>query len=118
MADFPAFVKHPANRIAVSSQHTPGVEGYVFDGADGSQVAFWRADRDAVTSPHAHPFDEYFLVVEGTYFLVVEGRETRVDAGHEFFIPRGTQISGRVTAGTRTIHVFGGQRAQRQGQAG
>jgi hypothetical protein len=22
-------------------QHTPGVEGYVFDGADGSQMAFW-----------------------------------------------------------------------------
>src|SRR5215510_1230120 len=115
MADFPAVVKHPANRIAVGSQHTPGVEGYVFDGADGSQVAFWRADRDAATSLHTHAFDEYFLVVEGTYFLVLDGKEVRVDAGQEFFIPRGMPISGRVTAGTRTIHVFGGQRARRQG---
>jgi mannose-6-phosphate isomerase-like protein (cupin superfamily) len=117
MADFPAFVKHPANRIAAGSQHTPGVEGYVFDGAEGSQVALWRAERDAETSVHVHPFDEWFLVVEGTYFLVVDGREVRVDAGQELFIPRGTPISGRVTAGTRTIHVFGGRRARREPQA-
>jgi hypothetical protein len=29
MPDFPPFMKSPANRIATSSQHTPGVEGYV-----------------------------------------------------------------------------------------
>jgi mannose-6-phosphate isomerase-like protein (cupin superfamily) len=113
MADFPSFVKNPANRIAATSQHTPDVEGYVFDGADGSQVALWRAGSDAVTAPHTHDFDEYFVVVEGTYFLIVDGVETRLDAGQEYFVPRGTPIAGRVTAGTRTIHVFGGRRARR-----
>lgn len=68
MDDFPRFVKNPANRIATSSEHTPGVEGYVFDGADGSQVALWRASSDAVTAPHTHDFDEYFVVIEGAYF--------------------------------------------------
>jgi hypothetical protein len=38
MGDLPAFMKQPANRIAAASQHTEGVEGYVFDGADGSQM--------------------------------------------------------------------------------
>jgi hypothetical protein len=38
---FPEFMKRPANRIATSSQATPGVEGYVFDGVDGRQMAFW-----------------------------------------------------------------------------
>lgn len=118
MNDFPQFLKSAANRIAVSSQHTPGVEGYVFDGADGSQVALWRATADAVTAEHTHEFDEYFVVVAGTYFLVVGGEEVRVDAGQEYFIPRGTRIAGRVIAGTRTIHVFGGQRARRQAQTG
>ncbi len=33
MKDFPEFMKQPANRIATSSQATPGVEGYVFDGS-------------------------------------------------------------------------------------
>ena len=36
MGNFPEFMKRPANRIAAGSQATPGVEGYVFDGADGS----------------------------------------------------------------------------------
>jgi hypothetical protein len=39
MADFPSFMKNPANRIANSSQHTSGVDGYVFDGADGTLSA-------------------------------------------------------------------------------
>ena len=43
MPAFPAFVRSPANRIAASSQFTDDVEGYVFDGADGSQVALWTA---------------------------------------------------------------------------
>lgn len=40
MSDFPAFTKHPSNRIARSSQFTDDIEGYVFDGRDGAQVAF------------------------------------------------------------------------------
>jgi len=36
MRDFPEFMKHPANRIAVTHQATHGVEGYVFDGVEGS----------------------------------------------------------------------------------
>jgi hypothetical protein len=45
MDDFPAFMQHAANRIAVSDNATPGVEGYVFDGADGSQMAFWTCTQ-------------------------------------------------------------------------
>jgi hypothetical protein len=41
---FPEFTKHPANRIARSDEATPRVEGYVFDGADGSQMAFWISE--------------------------------------------------------------------------
>ncbi len=113
MSDFPGFMKNPANRIASASQHTAGIEGYVFDGADGSQMAFWCCNSDAVTAEHIHEFDEYFIVVEGSYLLTLNGQERRVGPGQECHIPRGTRISGRVTAGTRTIHMFGGQRARR-----
>jgi hypothetical protein len=44
MADFPEFMKHPANRIANSGLATAGVEGYVFDGADGRQDGFWHLE--------------------------------------------------------------------------
>jgi quercetin dioxygenase-like cupin family protein len=113
MATFPPFMKNAINRIAASSQHTAGVEGYVFDGADGSQMAFWTVERDAVTAEHVHEFDEWFVVVEGLYVLTLDGRDVRVKAGEEMFISKGTRIAGRVTAGTRTIHAFGGRRARR-----
>lgn len=38
MADFPNFMRNAANRIALSSQFTEEIEGYVFDGVDGSQA--------------------------------------------------------------------------------
>lgn len=54
MNDFPSFMKRDANRIAASSQSTPGVEGYVFDGADGSQTAFRTCRETASSTSHVH----------------------------------------------------------------
>jgi mannose-6-phosphate isomerase-like protein (cupin superfamily) len=113
MDDFPAFMKHPANRIAASQQATPGVEGYVFEGADGSQMAFWNCRETAMSAAHAHDFDEYMIVVEGCYTLVINGERVPVKAGEEYVIPRGVPHSGEVLAGTRTIHAFGGRRVER-----
>jgi mannose-6-phosphate isomerase-like protein (cupin superfamily) len=113
MQEFPKFMKGPANRIASAAQHTTGLEGYIFDGVDGTQVAFWECHSDAKTAEHIHEFDEYFVVVEGCYTINVDGQELRVSAGQECVIRRGTRISGSVLAGTRTIHMFGGHRANR-----
>jgi mannose-6-phosphate isomerase-like protein (cupin superfamily) len=114
MADFPAFMKNPSNRVAVESQFTDDIEGYVFDGADGSQVAFWRCAHDRVSREHAHDFDEYMFVIEGRCAVIVGGSTTELRAGQELVIPRGTLQSMEASAGTRTMHVFGGKRAQRQ----
>jgi mannose-6-phosphate isomerase-like protein (cupin superfamily) len=114
MDHFPAFMKHPANRIARGSQATPGVDGYVFEGADGSQMAFWTCLQTAASAAHAHDYDEYMCVVEGCYTLVIDGQSIPVKAGEEYFIPRGVAHSGEVEAGTRTIHAFGGHRADRE----
>ena len=113
MKDFPEFMKQPVNRIAGASQATPGVEGYVFDGADGSQMAFWTCHESAVSVAHMHEFDEYMMVVEGCYTLVIGGRKIELRAGEEVYIPRGMSHAGEVVAGTRTIHAFGGRRAER-----
>jgi quercetin dioxygenase-like cupin family protein len=113
MTEFPAFMKQPANRIATASQATPGVEGYVFDGADGSQMTFWTCHETAVSASHTHDFDEYMIVVEGCCTLVIGGTKIPVTAGHEYLIPRGVQHASEVVAGTRTIHAFGGHRANR-----
>jgi quercetin dioxygenase-like cupin family protein len=113
MNEFPEFMKCPANRIVTTSQSTPGVEGYIFDGADGSQMAFWTCRQSAASEPHAHDFDEYMPVVQGCYTLIIDGKRIPVKAGEEYFISRGVLHGGEVLAGTRTIHAFGGHRANR-----
>jgi quercetin dioxygenase-like cupin family protein len=113
MSEFPDFMKSPANRIATTSQSTPGVEGYAFDGVDGSQMAFWTCRQSAASRPHAHEFDEYMAVVEGCYTLIIDGNRIPVPAGAEFHIPKGVHHGGEALAGTRTIHAFGGRRATR-----
>ncbi len=118
MNDFPDFMKNPANRIASSSQATPGVEGYVFDGADGSQMAFWTCSETGASAAHTHEFDEYMIVVQGCYTLIVyrpgiDEERIPIRAGEEYFIPRGVLHGGEVEASTRTIHAFGGRRANR-----
>jgi quercetin dioxygenase-like cupin family protein len=111
--EFPEFMKQPANRIATSSQATPGVEGYVFDGADGSQMAFWTCSQTTPSAPHVHDFDEYMIVIQGCYTLIIGNEKTPIQAGEECFIPRGVLHGGEVEAGTRTINAFGGRRANR-----
>jgi quercetin dioxygenase-like cupin family protein len=113
MDEFPEFTRNSANRIAKSHQATPGVEGYVFDGAEGSQMAFWTCSETAESATHTHDFDEYMLVVRGRYTLIINGERICLRAGEEYIIPRGTPHSGEVLAGTRTIHAFGGHRADR-----
>lgn len=113
MTDFPDFMKQPANKIATSNQATPGVEGYVFDGADDTQMAFWTCRETALSAAHTHDYDEYMLVVQGCYTLLMDGRHISLRNGDECHIPRGVVHSGEVMAGTRTIHAFGGHRADR-----
>jgi hypothetical protein len=58
MHDFPDVIRNPLNRIARSSQYTDDIEGYLFEGADGSQVALWKCNADRVSKEHVHDFDE------------------------------------------------------------
>ncbi len=114
MNDFPDFMKNPINRIASVSQHTEDIEGYVFDGIDGSQTAFWKCFKDRASEEHTHDYDEYIVVVQGHYTLIIDGNKIPLTAGQEHHIPKGTTHGGEVLAGTRTIHVFGGKRAKRE----
>ena len=113
MGEFPEFMKDPANKIEAETQYTKGIEGNVFDGADGSQMAFWTNPDGGVSAEHTHPYDEYFAVVEGCYTVIMGEKRIPVGIGGEFFIPKGTPHSGESLPGTRTIHAFGGKRARR-----
>lgn len=113
MNEFPDFMKNPANMVDPSSQYTPGIEGYVFDGVDGSQMAFWTYQENSTSSEHDHPFKEYMIVVQGQYNLFIGEEVISLLAGDEYVIPPKTVHSGETFAGTRAIYAFGGKRAKR-----
>jgi len=117
MPDFPEFMRSRANLIKAADQHTPGIEGYIFDGSDGSQIAIWTHVGPGGKEPglDSHDFDEWLLVVEGEYVLEMDGRRRLMKPGDEAFISRGTPHGGQQGDGvTRTIHAFGGHRADRE----
>lgn len=117
MDDFPSFMRNPTNLIRARDQHTRGIVGYVVDGTDGSQIAIWTHRGEAATDPglDTHEFDEWLIVVQGEYLLEMDGKRVVMRPGDEALIPRGTPHAGECSAGvTRTIHAFGGHRADRQ----
>lgn len=116
MNDFPEFMKNPKNRIHATSDFVAGLEGYVYDGADGSQIAFWTSRDGGVAAEHTHPFDEYMVIVQGRYTLCLGSKRIPLGPGDEYCIPKGVPHFGERIAGTRTIHAFGGKRAVRESE--
>src|SRR5215475_2394340 len=100
--DFPEFMKSAANRVETSSHSTPGAEGYVYNGADGSQMASLTWHETARSATHVHDFDEYLLVIRGSCTLIFHERRVPLKAGEEYFIPRGQWHGGEIVAGTRS----------------
>jgi quercetin dioxygenase-like cupin family protein len=108
--DFPEFMKNSKNRISSKEQNTKDVEGYFYNGADGSQMAFWTCYSDRISNKHTHEFDEYMVCVFGQYTVIMNDKEYILNPGDEILIPKGTEQWGKCIAGTRTIHAFGGKR--------
>ncbi len=114
MKEFPKFMRNPKNLIKQSSQYTKDIEGYVYDGADGSQMAFWTCYQNRVSEEHTHEYDEYMICVYGQYTIKINNEIIKLKSGDELYIPSGTAHSGECIAGTRTIHAFGAKRAERE----
>ena len=105
-------MKSAENSISSASQ-SEGIEGWVYDGIDGKQMAYWKCLVDGTSNEHVHDYDEYFVVVQGGYTLIIANERIPVRAGEEYFIPKGVAHAGEFIAGTRTIHCLGGKRANR-----
>ena len=110
MNDFPRFMKNELNHIESNQQNTPDIDGYYYEGKDGSQVCLWTYYEDRDSKENIHEFDEYVVCIAGEYVEIFNGEEHVLHPGDELLIPEGVPHHGRVTKGTRTIHVFGGKR--------
>ena len=106
-------MKDSSNRIDPESRFTPGIEGYVYDGVNESQMAFWTYKKSADSESHSHDFDEYVVVVQGQYTILMENKSIILNSGDEYLIPKGVFHGGKADAGTRAIYAFGGKRAFR-----
>lgn len=110
MEDFPEFMKNHKNHISSKEQNTQDIDGYFYNGRDGSQMAFWTYNSDRISKKHTHEFEEYMVCVCGQYTVIMNNKEFVLNPGDEILIPSGTEQWGKCIAGTRTIHAFGGQR--------
>jgi quercetin dioxygenase-like cupin family protein len=113
MAEFPEFMRNPQNAIDPAMQ-SEGVEGYVYDGAGGSQMAFWTTSKSGKSSEHVHDFDEYLVIIQGECTLIIDEERITLRPGEEYHIRAGLPHATEFAAGTRSIHAFGGQRAKRK----
>jgi|UniRef100_UPI00404982A4 quercetin dioxygenase-like cupin family protein len=109
MKEFPQFMRQPSNAVA-GSNLSEALEGYVFEGRDGSQMVLWQC-RDGGSCPtHTHDYDEYAVVLTGTFTGLIGDQAVTMGPGDECYIPAGTPHSGSYTAGYRAIDAFGGKR--------
>jgi quercetin dioxygenase-like cupin family protein len=113
MDNFPEFMRQNCNRISSRDRYTPGIEGFVFDGVDHSQITIWTSKNGGEAVEHIHEYDEYIVVVQGQYTVIIEGKPIPINKGEEYYIPKGVLHGGKSIPGTRTINAFGGKRAIR-----
>ena len=65
MQDYPEFIMRAANHIDSSQQNTQDIDGWYYEGADGSQVCLWMYHSDRDSKENVHGFDEYVICVAG-----------------------------------------------------
>ncbi len=113
MREFPDFMKNPVNAVS-SAQQSKGMDGYIFDGIDGSQMIIWQCQAGGKSKMHTHSFDEYFVVIEGEFTGNIGDEKVKLVAGGEYFIPKGTSHDGEYSPNFRAIYAFSAKRADRE----
>ena len=107
MKHFPDFFKNEKNKVPNAPE---GMEGYVFESADGCQAIFWENVTGGSVPLQTHDFWEYAYVVEGWYVGVIDGKVIRLEPGDECLIPPGVPHKGKHSSNYRAIDIFGGPR--------
>lgn len=112
MEAFPEFMRKPCNAVE-GGTHAKVLEGYLYEGIDGTQVVLWQCRKGGKSDLHTHDFDEYAVVIQGTFKGTVGGKPVVMKPGDECFIPAGVPHDGQYSSNYRAIDAFGGKRVQR-----
>lgn len=112
MKSFPRFMRRRCNAVK-GGRRAGGLKGYVFEGADGSQMVLWQGARGGTSARHTHDYDEYAIVIQGEFTGRVGRKKVHLKAGDECFIPAGTPHEGVYSPNYRAIDAFGARRVER-----
>jgi len=113
MNEFPEFMKKSCNKVKLNAQ-SGEMEGYVYEGADGSQMVIWHSREAGRSETHTHDFDEYCVVIQGAFTGRIGQEAVTLGPGEECFIPAGVPHDGVYSADYRAIDAFGGRRVERE----
>ena len=72
---FSEFMKRKMNHIDSDQQNTSDIDGYYYEGADGSQICFWTYFSDRESKENVYEFDEYVVCVSGEYVGISMGNK-------------------------------------------
>lgn len=61
----------PSENSVASNSQSEGVKGWIYEGIDGKQMAYWICEIDGESIKHVHKIDAYFTVVQGKYTLII-----------------------------------------------
>ena len=75
---FSEFMKRKMNHIDSDQQNTSDIDGYYYEGADGSQICFWTYFSDRESKENVYEFDEYVVCVSGEYVGISMGNKIPV----------------------------------------
>lgn len=112
LKEFPAFMRNPKNAVDTGNV-AKGLVGYLFEGLDGEQMVLWQCTAGGTCAMHAHDYDEYAVVLQGTFTGTIGGKKVVLKAGDECLIPAGVAHGGEYSADYRAIDAFGGRRVKR-----
>jgi quercetin dioxygenase-like cupin family protein len=99
--------------IRPGGRGTPRFEGH----AHGSSVSFFvtNAGEGAGPGPHRHPYEETFVILEGSATFTVDGEAIEATAGTIVVVPAGAVhgfSAGR--DGMRSVNIHGSDRMQQE----
>ena len=90
---------------------TPRFEGH----EHGSSVSFFLTDAGAGRGPgpHTHPYEETFVIVEGSATFTVDGQDVEAKGGTIVVVPAGA-VHGFTTGrdGMRSVNIHGADRME------
>jgi hypothetical protein len=112
MQDFPSFMKRADNRVPQAQENTPILKDFTIPLQ--TEVRWLSGPVWPIVFPESTGTITMSIwsVSRVEYVVIIDGVETTLHAGDELEIPQGSMQGGRCTAGTRTIHAFGGPRVK------